>query len=112
MGFMEGIKSIAAKFKPKKQDGIYCLSQERDGGAPAPIVLGTIGGMRPSTVHALVMQMTSAQREEHVRCFGASVDPSRIQELYGKDSSSDANALIQGLNVKLHDTTEKGDQQR
>lgn len=66
MGFMERIKSIAAKFKPKKQDGIYCLSQERGGGAPTPIVLGAIGGLRPSTATAMVRQIKDREANSKV----------------------------------------------
>ena len=71
--------TLFAKFKSKKQDGIYCLSQEREGGAPAPIVLGAIGGLRPSTATAMVMQMTPEERELTTKLFGG--DQSRIQEL-------------------------------
>jgi hypothetical protein len=103
MSFVGRIKSIAGRFKPKKREGIYYLGQDHDVDTLAPVVLGTIGGLKPSVAHAIVMQMTPVQREANMRCFGtgisAGTDPSRLQEIYGTDSGSDANALIEGRNV-------------
>lgn len=44
MCFVNRIKSIGAKLKSKKREGIYCLS-EKDVDTRAPVVLGEIGGL-------------------------------------------------------------------
>lgn len=112
MGFVERIKSIAAKFnqKEQKREGIYCLSQERGGGAPAPIVLGAIGGLRPSTATAMVRQMTSEQIEAHIKCF----DPARgklLEDVVKK--ACEANSKVSATKLaQMHRTSVAEIQQR
>lgn len=52
MSYGNLIKSIPAKFKSKKQDGIYC--QEQDVGTPVPFVLGTSGSLKLSVALVIV----------------------------------------------------------
>ena len=79
MRFVNPFKIFTAIFKSKRQDGIYCLSQEQDVGTAAPVVLGANGGLRPSAAFATVSQITPEESDLTLKLFGG--DQSRIQEL-------------------------------
>jgi hypothetical protein len=77
MSFIDHIKSIAAKFNPKRV-GIY-IGRDRTPWEPsngsstpmAPSILGTIGSasMKPSEAHPIDVQMSPEQIKAHISCF-------------------------------------------